>query len=160
MLPSVRIMESSPKEPIKNLSIYTFWGTLAPLRAPTDRGVCTALPTSLTGAYFRVMYQKGRNKLSHVLLTYILWSGQFVIDNLGVEPASFEIQHASLIKRRPSSRLPNVFLLYTGRTLTNTSTDKYEQSANHLTLRRLMSYIYGAPILDVSRSHTTTQHSR
>jgi len=29
-----------------------------------------------------------------------------------------------------------------------------------LTLRRLMLYIYGAPILDVSRSHTTTQHSR
>ena len=29
-----------------------------------------------------------------------------------------------------------------------------------LTLRRLMSYIYGAPILDVSRSHTTTRHSR
>jgi len=30
----------------------------------------------------------------------------------------------------------------------------------NLTLRQLMSYIYGAPILDVSRSHTTTQHSR
>ena len=30
----------------------------------------------------------------------------------------------------------------------------------YLTLRRLMSYIYGAPILDVSRSYTTTQHSR
>ena len=29
-----------------------------------------------------------------------------------------------------------------------------------LPLRVLMSYIYGAPILDVSRSHTTTQHSR
>jgi len=29
-----------------------------------------------------------------------------------------------------------------------------------LTLRLLMSYIYGAPILDVSRPHTTTQHSR
>ena len=29
-----------------------------------------------------------------------------------------------------------------------------------LTLRRLMSYISGAPILDVSRSHTTTQHNR
>ena len=29
-----------------------------------------------------------------------------------------------------------------------------------LTLRLLMSYIYGAPIVDVSRSHTTTQHSR
>ena len=33
-------------------------------------------------------------------------------------------------------------------------------SFSHLTLRRLMWYIYGAPILDVSRSHTTTQHSR
>jgi len=29
-----------------------------------------------------------------------------------------------------------------------------------LTLRLLMSYIYGAPILDVSRSHTTTHHNR
>ena len=29
-----------------------------------------------------------------------------------------------------------------------------------LTFRWLMSYIHGAPILDVSRSHTTTQHSR
>ena len=29
-----------------------------------------------------------------------------------------------------------------------------------LTLGLLMSYIHGAPILDVSRSHTTTQHSR
>ena len=33
-------------------------------------------------------------------------------------------------------------------------------AVTRLTLRRLMSYIYGAPILDVSRSHTTTQHSR
>ena len=29
-----------------------------------------------------------------------------------------------------------------------------------LTFRLLMSYLYRAPILDVSRSHTTTQHSR
>ena len=29
-----------------------------------------------------------------------------------------------------------------------------------LTFRLLMSYKYGAPILDVSRLHTTTQHSR
>ena len=29
-----------------------------------------------------------------------------------------------------------------------------------LNLRLLMSYIYGAPILDVSRSHTKTHHSR
>jgi hypothetical protein len=35
-----------------------------------------------------------------------------------------------------------------------------EVLCTELTLRLLMSYIYGAPILDVSRSHTTTQHSR
>ena len=29
-----------------------------------------------------------------------------------------------------------------------------------LTFRLLMSHIYAAPIIDVSRSHTTTQHSR
>ena len=34
------------------------------------------------------------------------------------------------------------------------------RTAAFLTLRWLMSYIYGAPILDVSRSHTMTQHSR
>jgi hypothetical protein len=33
-------------------------------------------------------------------------------------------------------------------------------SVKSLTLGLLMSYIYGAPILEVSRSHTTTQHSR
>ena len=38
--------------------------------------------------------------------------------------------------------------------------NRMKQLVNVLTLRRLMSYIYGAPILDVSRSHTTTQHSR
>ena len=36
----------------------------------------------------------------------------------------------------------------------------YLDECSSLTLRWLMSYIYGAPILDVSRSHTTTQHSR
>jgi len=35
-----------------------------------------------------------------------------------------------------------------------------EEDPRRLTLRLLMSYKYGAPILDVSRSHTTTQHSR
>jgi transposase len=34
------------------------------------------------------------------------------------------------------------------------------QRVKSLTLRLLMSYIYGEPILDISRSHTTTQHSR
>jgi len=33
-------------------------------------------------------------------------------------------------------------------------TDRQTQRINGLTLRLLMSYIYGAPILDVSISHT------
>jgi len=48
--------------------------------------------------------------------------------------------------------------VYTTKFKQNLQTDK------SLTLRLLMSYIYiyiyEAPILDVSRSHTTTQHSR
>ena len=39
-------------------------------------------------------------------------------------------------------------------------TERTVKHLSYLTLRRLMSYIYVAPILDVSRSHTTTQHSR
>ena len=40
--------------------------------------------------------------------------------------------------------------------------EPFHLTADYLTLKLLMSYIYiyGAPILDVSRSHTTTQHSR
>ena len=48
--------------------------------------------------------------------------------------------------------------------LSTQSTNKMQQLLKfitcRLTLRWLMSYIYGAPVLDVSRSHTTTQHSR
>ena len=52
---------------------------------------------------------------------------------------------------------------YSSETWTSTAKDKnnlhiFERQI--LTLRSLTLYIYGAPILDVSRSHTTTQHSR
>ena len=40
------------------------------------------------------------------------------------------------------------------------ATNSFKTYTLYLTLRLLMSYIYGAPILDVSRSHTTTHHSR
>jgi len=60
----------------------------------------------------------------------------------------------------PNARSSN-FKLYVHYTaLTYQIVLTIQVSINSLTLRRLMSYIYGAPILDVSRSHTTTQHSR
>jgi hypothetical protein len=57
----------------------------------------------------------------------------------------------------PTQR-PNWYLSETVKqTVYQTSCHRKTQN---LTLRLLMSYIYGAPTLDVSRSHTTTQHSR
>jgi len=54
-------------------------------------------------------------------------------------------------------------LIHLSRILTSLSALCYpfkDEAQTALTLRRLMSYTYGAPILDVSRSHTTTQYSR
>jgi len=55
-----------------------------------------------------------------------------------------------------------LFIMYEGAGgyLLNSPASMPDNFLNNLTLRRLMSYIYGAPILDVSRSHTMTQHSR
>ena len=49
---------------------------------------------------------------------------------------------------------------YTLNVLFKTIQNKNHCYTHPLTLRLLMSYIYGAPILDVSRSHTTMHHSR
>ena len=54
----------------------------------------------------------------------------------------------------------HLFLIITCNCVNVTLDCSGSSARTNLTLRRLMSYIYGAPILDVSRSHTTTQHSR
>ena len=75
-------------------------------------------------------------------------------------PGDKERSHSSYILRHRTLRLRYVspqsksVLCTTSRRLSDMT------DVIHLTLRRLMSYIYGAPILDVSRSHRTTQHSR
>ena len=51
-------------------------------------------------------------------------------------------------------------LQYLRMTPTNRICMHKDMKSSTLTLRSLTLYIYGAPILDVSRSHTTTQHSR
>ena len=61
--------------------------------------------------------------------------------------------------------LTNIIFVYCIHKLQNLSLDHVVEERELdqlLTLRLLMLYIYiyGAPILDVSRSHTTTQHSR
>jgi len=50
----------------------------------------------------------------------------------------------------------NTFIMYMFRAISSSSSG----GQIVLTLRLLMSCIYGAPILDVCRSHTTTHHSR
>ena len=64
-----------------------------------------------------------------------------------VDDTCFDLRRTCEVSDALLPRTPSRFLMVGKSTL-------------FLTLRRLMSYIYGAPILDVSRSHTTTQHSR
>jgi len=58
----------------------------------------------------------------------------------------------------------NCLRVHSNQTALPNTQQRYLYKSLPLTLRLLMSYIYiyiyGAPILDVSRSHTTTQHSR
>jgi len=97
--------------------------------------------------------EKEKNIRSHCLLLQLTMPQVGLPSLLYVTVKRCIVVDAS--RRRPSVRGQSrsevrgrMVLVYATRTL------------NPLTLRRLMSYIYGAPILDVSRSHTTTQHSR
>jgi len=65
-----------------------------------------------------------------------------------------ETQDWYITNREREHRLPQIPLYY------NLQFIAHLAHTASLTLRRLMSYIHGAPIFDVSRSHTTTQHSR
>ena len=81
--------------------------------------------------------------------------------NLRLRPRGHWDRHKEYYKNQLTQRIPSYWqeslvLL----TLRRRTTYIYVALWRSLTLRRLMSYIYGAPILDVSRSHTTTQHSR
>ena len=64
--------------------------------------------------------------------------------------------------RRHKLRIYNIVWLFHGKNgWANTSQSYITRTITLLlTLRQLMLYMYGAPILDVSRSHTTTHHSR
>jgi len=83
-----------------------------------------------------------------------------------VEKRQQENQNTSTFKNRtdkdkgPHSRNTVLYSHLTSKADQTKTWITEEQATQGLTLRRLMSYIYGGPILDVSRSHTTTQHSR
>ena len=74
------------------------------------------------------------------------YSLQLLLSSLFVESDSWSVNSPAL---HTTQRFAFLF----------TSASRIQSTAT-LTHRRLMSYTYGAPILDVSRSHTTTQHSR
>jgi len=74
-----------------------------------------------------------------------IWERQrTVLDVSHTSAQTFVFQYKVPCSYRPCVRIPYTHLY----------SDLHE--GLFLTLRRLMSYIYGAPILDVSRSHTTT----
>jgi hypothetical protein len=67
------------------------------------------------------------------------------------------IMHPSLIKTLNTKLNPICYLLAL---LAHHFLHVSRIKVKSLTLRLLMSYIYGVHILDVSRSHTTTHHIR
>ena len=88
-----------------------------------------------------------------------------------LEPTHFPFQRAAAVVflgvnlttnlyLEPGLRMSGVVSTLLHVSLCCTQGQIYVYLQKNLSLRRLMSYIYGAPILDVSRSHTTTQHSR
>ena len=91
------------------------------------------------------------NKLKKISGTKQLWHNFFFFYSLGsnLEEKKKTMDNLGQILFR--LEFENVIPNYETLQLTTT---------NNLTLRLLMSYIYGAPILDVSRSHTRTHHSR
>jgi hypothetical protein len=62
-------------------------------------------------------------------------------------------------EKRNFHRHRKIFCLHPSYSISITLAQELGQQM-HLTLRLLMSFICGASILDVSRSHTTTHHSR
>ena len=112
---------------------------------------CTFLQLIWTGCESSPLSACGNETLSCVLSTVVIASDLMELRT-----------HAdSAMNCRASGCLENV-----ERMRTAACKNGYRETHNPvpklccLTLRWLMSYIYGAPILDVSRSHTTTQHSR
>jgi len=94
------------------------------------------------------------------ILKHSAWVG--VLNNVKhtlchlLQPLNFELVARFL----ENTWIPGLNCLLFGRSTEGTPNFVGFYYSSALTLRRLMSYIYGAPILDVSRSHTTTQHSR
>jgi len=70
-----------------------------------------------------------------------------------------EINNVSIYRRVITLRVMNSNPAYK-QAFAFINAEEYNQIVLSLTLRLLMSYIYGAHILDVSGSHTTTHHSR
>ena len=76
----------------------------------------------------------------------------------GEDHTKKHLEDENLQHRREKPQIPRDEQCLQGRNIYCKSSFTYIYKL--LTLRRLTSYIYGAPILDVSRSHTATQHSR
>jgi len=112
-------------------------------RCEFRKNLCCEFHTSL----------KGINKIFRSSLFWDVTQWWLVVTN-----QHFGTTHQAHVQELSSPR--RNFSLFFFSLSCNLGQSRYRRHPQQLTLRRLMSYIYGAPILDVSRSHTTTQHSR
>ena len=110
------------------------------------------LPSLQSLIYFFI-YHRTCGKYSY----YSHWFVLTISVQVQLKHRYFTVAFVQVISRCIFSLLISETTAYT---LQKTHCHFFFTKTSPLTLRRLMSYIYGAPILDVSRSHTTTQHSR
>ena len=100
-------------------------------------------------AIFRV------NEVERALNRYSLWNSLWC-RGLGCGTWCYAVGRDHVIKKECCRQIESKFIAAESACIIQISV----LIGGCLTLRSLTLYIYGAPILDVSRSHTTTQQSR
>ena len=119
-----------------------------------------ALDRAATGTWGSYTLYTILHKMTHVYELQCLVSSNSVIclwpdDGLVIEAETW--CHLVTLNK---INIHNTSCVLTGVNLYCLLVHKTWKFSSTLPLRSLTLYIYGAPILDVSRSHTTTQHSR
>jgi len=106
----------------------------------------SSLATTKFYLFFFIALRLPSNILTLILLTWRIWWAPNNADKwqMGFNPLNSELNPICYLLALLAHHFLHVSRI----------------SVKSLILRLLMSYIYGAPILDVSRSYTTTHHSR
>ena len=131
---------------------------------PKLQAVWTTLYMVFQWVYLSIRGSAIKYLVEKLCLVYVLWNVFLNLDRGArcVWRVAHSLLQSGTVSIGPTDRIsiPNSLLITTPRPILWLTLQSVQWVPASLTFRLLMSYIYGAPILDVSRSHTTTQHSR